>query len=325
MSDVIAEVPAAGWYQDPNDDNAMRWWDGSGWTDHTQPIAPEPAPVPVAAATRTATTEGSAGGAWESNYTDDELALYTGRPTELPSGSTTGRTVLEFTGTVPDWRRDRHSAQTAGSWLLAHTLVLWVLVWLFWTMVGVSLGLPSVSPFVAVPIVFAVTVLFAAVDRSALRSRGIERPSLWFILLGPPGYLIARAVVVRRSGASGTGPLVLSILATLLNAALLLLAILAPAVLLAATGSSSSLTTRTEQAIQADLAAKGVDATVDCGSGTVAAAPNSSFRCTATGTDGSVSEVAVTMDERSRMAYTITPADAGPAATPGATAPAATP
>lgn len=27
------QVPAQGWYQDPNG-SGLRWWDGSGWTDH---------------------------------------------------------------------------------------------------------------------------------------------------------------------------------------------------------------------------------------------------------------------------------------------------
>lgn len=60
--------PAAGWYHDPADAGAWRWWDGSSWTDHVRPAeapgegpamtaapepeffppAPAPAPVPVA-------------------------------------------------------------------------------------------------------------------------------------------------------------------------------------------------------------------------------------------------------------------------------------
>ena len=26
--------PAAGWYHDPSDAGAWRWWDGATWTDH---------------------------------------------------------------------------------------------------------------------------------------------------------------------------------------------------------------------------------------------------------------------------------------------------
>lgn len=36
----------AGWYPQPNDPSNVRWWDGTQWTEHTQPIAPV-APAPV--------------------------------------------------------------------------------------------------------------------------------------------------------------------------------------------------------------------------------------------------------------------------------------
>lgn len=29
------EVPPAGWYPDPHDSNAQRYWDGARWTAHT--------------------------------------------------------------------------------------------------------------------------------------------------------------------------------------------------------------------------------------------------------------------------------------------------
>lgn len=36
--------PQAGWYQDPQNRQLQRYWDGSQWTTHTQPIAPPPPP-----------------------------------------------------------------------------------------------------------------------------------------------------------------------------------------------------------------------------------------------------------------------------------------
>jgi len=36
-----AQVPAAGWFPDPNAPGGMRWWDGVGWTEFTQPAAPQ--------------------------------------------------------------------------------------------------------------------------------------------------------------------------------------------------------------------------------------------------------------------------------------------
>jgi hypothetical protein len=56
---ATANAPAAGWYPDPADPSAKRWWSGQGWTDHVQsaPVAPVPvtvqpdAPLPVVAET----------------------------------------------------------------------------------------------------------------------------------------------------------------------------------------------------------------------------------------------------------------------------------
>lgn len=317
MSDVIAEVPAAGWYQDPNDDNAMRWWDGSGWTDHTQPIAPEPAPSPVVAATRTATTEGSAGGAWVSNYTEDELALYTGKPTELTSGATTGRTMLEFTGTVPDWRRDRVTAQTPAAWLLAVSPLLWAIFSVFWTMLAVPAGMPAIPWWIALPALIVLTVLFAALDARALRQRGVSAPSVAFILLSPLAYLIARAVVVRRSGASGIGPLVMNILSSALLGAFLALAVMGALVLASGGPGASAMTSRSvETTIEGDLSAKGTPADVDCSAAAGSIGPNSSFHCIATAADGAKQDLLVTLDDRNRMKYQAT--GAAPAATPAA-------
>jgi hypothetical protein len=43
------QVPGAGvpqgWYPDPTGTGTLRWWDGSQWTNHTQPEAGYPPPV----------------------------------------------------------------------------------------------------------------------------------------------------------------------------------------------------------------------------------------------------------------------------------------
>ncbi|MDM7855170.1 DUF2510 domain-containing protein [Cellulomonas alba] len=41
----------AGWYPDPQGPGSVRYWDGTGWTQHVQPVpaAPQPQPAPVGA------------------------------------------------------------------------------------------------------------------------------------------------------------------------------------------------------------------------------------------------------------------------------------
>jgi Protein of unknown function (DUF2510) len=43
----MADVPP-GWHPDPTDPQSrVRWWDGSSWTDHTQPTGSVPPAMPV--------------------------------------------------------------------------------------------------------------------------------------------------------------------------------------------------------------------------------------------------------------------------------------
>ena len=38
------QLPPAGWYQDANNPAVNRWFDGTQWTDHVQPVNAPPAP-----------------------------------------------------------------------------------------------------------------------------------------------------------------------------------------------------------------------------------------------------------------------------------------
>jgi hypothetical protein len=40
--------PIAGWYPDPENSAAERWWDGAAWSDHRRASTVAPAPVPAA-------------------------------------------------------------------------------------------------------------------------------------------------------------------------------------------------------------------------------------------------------------------------------------
>src|SRR5579862_7114740 len=45
---LVTTATPAGWYSDPDDSTRLRWWDGSRWTDHTQPGSSQPAPSTAA-------------------------------------------------------------------------------------------------------------------------------------------------------------------------------------------------------------------------------------------------------------------------------------
>lgn len=72
-------TPAQGWYQDPRDPSLVRWWDGAGWTGHTQPMpgagpaepaqsagdeAWAPKPQPEAGGEQEAAGQAHDGGGW---------------------------------------------------------------------------------------------------------------------------------------------------------------------------------------------------------------------------------------------------------------------
>jgi hypothetical protein len=38
----MSEPSAPGWYPDPADPGAMRWWDGTQWSEHSAPAGPPP-------------------------------------------------------------------------------------------------------------------------------------------------------------------------------------------------------------------------------------------------------------------------------------------
>ena len=46
MADGSNQVPA-GWYGDPQNPNQRRYWDGTQWTGHTQPLLDSPPPTPA--------------------------------------------------------------------------------------------------------------------------------------------------------------------------------------------------------------------------------------------------------------------------------------
>jgi uncharacterized RDD family membrane protein YckC len=46
------QLPPRGWYPDPSGQGALRWWDGTAWTQHVAQAPPQPPPQPPSAPAR---------------------------------------------------------------------------------------------------------------------------------------------------------------------------------------------------------------------------------------------------------------------------------
>ncbi|MEO6821030.1 MAG: heavy metal-binding domain-containing protein [Candidatus Nanopelagicales bacterium] len=49
MTETTSGQPIAGWYPDPSVPTQLRWWDGTTWSDQTQPMVSEQAPGEIGA------------------------------------------------------------------------------------------------------------------------------------------------------------------------------------------------------------------------------------------------------------------------------------
>ena len=216
-------APAAGWYQDPADAGAWRWWDGSAWTDHTQPIqqvvqatpvvavVPEPVnvvpqPGDVVAAPHV-TPVAQAASLTPTTPVTDQMYWHSAAAEriEVPRMTHTGSIQVQ-NGPRPTFVRDWNdlgSPSTAGVWLLAFSPVLFVLVGVvieFANIIGGGIFGPFAS-LVAFGVATGLGWIFAFSDMRSLRDRGYHPPSVWWMLLLPPlAYLIARGRAVRREG-----------------------------------------------------------------------------------------------------------------------------
>ncbi|MFJ6678774.1 DUF2510 domain-containing protein [Microbacterium sp. NPDC091382] len=167
----------AGWYADPGEPGQLRWWNGTEWATDT--VAPQDAaPAPAAA------------------------------PAPVPPPAPTSRTSRGGAGTV--W-----------IWLAIAAAVLPLYAEVFFDAGslgriegltpsgGITAGLVLLIALDLVLVAFA--VLFAWLDRRALRRRGIEAPFAWvwaaLAFVATLGvYVIGRSVVVHRRTGRGLAP-----------------------------------------------------------------------------------------------------------------------
>ncbi|MEO8261141.1 MAG: DUF2510 domain-containing protein [Pseudolysinimonas sp.] len=177
MTDTIAPAAPAGWYDDPSDVSAYRWWSGADWTTYT---SPKPAPV-VAPQPQT----------FASAYVPMSRDPAVQHPGEF----------AQTLATLPV-----PSAMTPGVWLLAFLPFMTLGLSGISTMAFLASGVPALS-FVGVPFGIGLAWLFAVLDVRALRRRGYVPPSLLWMLLFPPlGYLIARGRYIRKQGGKAWPP-----------------------------------------------------------------------------------------------------------------------
>jgi hypothetical protein len=346
VSDVITTEPAAGWYQDPSDPASMRWWSGEGWTDHVRPlVTPAAAPavavpagvsmdalasVQTLAPVQTAMSFAPGGPApvadgassrWTSNYTEDELTLYTSRGAsakpvvEGPRATTImadGRTYISFDRDgdgIPD------PPPPAGrAWAAAlMPAVSFVLLLALFGMHSIGAVPPLAVLLALVPLPFG--LLFEILDGAQLRSRGYPAPGLGWHLLGTCWYLVRRITRLNAGPGRGVGPLVAYLVSTVLLGAAL--AFLSPSLGLAAVGAApaapgadpfaAAAQHAVEDTIETQSAAKGVTLTADCSDADVQVAPGSTFDCTGTGADGTRYRIAVEIHDGGTATFAVTP------------------
>ncbi len=161
MSDAQGGAPAPGWYEDPTGQAGVRWWDGGQWTAYTG-ARPADAPTPAA------------GGRPALPATTPVYTPYIWLVVLLP---------LLSTATLFLWQPRLRLTTINGTETLDPAAILTPEYFLL-----VGLGLA----------VFALTVVFAALDQRALARAGVVRPFPWgWAFLGLV-YPIGRSVIVHQ-------------------------------------------------------------------------------------------------------------------------------
>lgn len=166
----------AGWYPDPGQPGAVRWWDGSRWATATAPVWPASAP-PVPRGP-------SAPGA-------DTNTLWVYLMIAVTTLPTLGLFLVDW-GSLGDLIA--YSEGNASGGVIAFEATGWVM----------RIVLISLFSYVCI----GVSILFAWLDWRELGRRGVARPFHWgyaffALLVGIIVYIIGRTVVLTRETGSG--------------------------------------------------------------------------------------------------------------------------
>lgn len=292
---LLETVPVAGWYEDPLSPSAVRWWDGFGWTEHTQ----APAPVERFAPSRSTFADRLA----DVSTTAAPVADAPSRNEYVPMrGHATGADHASPVEDSLGWLRPTHWS-TPGVWAMAFT------PWMT-AIVAVAIGVLAavgarwyvmLAALLLLPLLW---IAFAVRDRRRLTEFGYDKRASWaWVLLSPLAYLIARGVRVHRASGRGWAPLWV----LLANIVIVAGANLGVSVLVQADLVPQQIHSL-ETTIANDYASHGVAATVSCPTSGVDLLPGSSFLCTADAA-GRTDTISVTVSQAGRVSYA--PATAG--------------
>jgi hypothetical protein len=287
---MTESAPIAGWYEDPLSPSAVRWWNGRGWTEHTQAPA---AAVSVGGTTRPIVRESAPAASVPAAPVSAP-----GRNEYVPMrGHAGGPDRTSAAPAARDWLRPTHWS-TPGVWAMSFT------PW-FSTAIAFALGvLVAVGArwyvlLAAVLLIPLLWIAFAVRDRRRLLELGYDKRASWaWVLLSPLAYLIARGVRVHRSSGRGWAPLwvLLANIVIVAGADLGVSMVVQAAVL---PQQIHSL----ESTIASDYATHGVAATVTCPTSGVSLRPGASFQCTAADTIGRTESIAVRVSAAGRVSY----------------------
>lgn len=289
--------PVAGWYPDPADTQALRWWDGSHWLDQTQPNnVTQPVNAGQTASVGQPVNAGQPMGAGMPMGAGPmgPGPMGTGMPTstEVPMGAgMPAGTGMPMAGPAVS-----KGAPVPWAWAVAATPLILLAVAAVFAALGGQNG--STSGYISIGVVVAAVIAVFMSYRDArmlvnsgdLRGAGIA----WWSLLSPWAYLWARAA--KRSNRTNLDWM---LLAASVAGWVLIVSIATPVINNVAAANTSFNRVKVQTDIARGIRDQlGVRATIDCPQDPPIH-PGSTFQCIARAADGSRAMVTVTIQDRS--------------------------